>query len=129
MSDEALAYPDAFSSADGGVDEPWPPRRSRAAIVSLVLGVLAIPLALTVYLGALAGVLALGFGVAGMVVTRRGRATGRGMAVAGLVTGLVGLVVAFSLGAYGVKTFRDCQDKIGHRPTGQELRDCVRSGL
>jgi hypothetical protein len=98
-------------------------------VATLVLGVLAIPLALTVYLGLLSGALAVTFGVIGLVATRRGRATGRGMAVAGLLAGLVGLVLAGSLRSYGMQTFRDCQDKIGHRPTTAELRECVRAGL
>src|SRR5439155_4123918 len=125
--DEAPAYSDG-DGADGA-SEPWPPRRSRAALSALVVGVLSIPLALTVYLGMLAGVVALVFGTVGVLATRRGPRTGRGMAVAGVATGLVGLVIAVSLGMYGVKTFRDCQDRLGHRPTSEELRDCIRSGV
>lgn len=109
-------------------DPPWPPRRSPTAVTALVLGVLAIPLGLTIYLGLLAGVLAFGFGIAGLVGTRHGRASGRGMAVAGLVTAMVGLIISITLGAYGMKTFRDCQDEIGHRPNRAELAECLRDG-
>jgi hypothetical protein len=105
----------------------WPPRRSGTAIAALVFGVLAIPLALTIYPGVLAGLVALILGLVGLVTTRHGRATGRGMAVAGLITGLVGLVFAVSLLAYGLKTYRDCEDRIGHRPTADELRECSRT--
>jgi Domain of unknown function (DUF4190) len=113
-------------SADGPVR---PIRRSGVAVAALVFGVLAIPLALTVYLGLLCGLLGLLLGVIGLVRTRQGRAIGRGMAVAGLIAGLVGLVLAASLGLYGLRTYRDCQAKLGHAPSSDELGDCVRGGL
>jgi hypothetical protein len=105
-----------------------PVRRSGVAVAAVVLGVLAIPLALTVYLGALTGLLALLLGLIGLFRTRRGRATGRGMAVAGLIAGLVGLVLAVSLGVYGMRTYRDCETRLGHSPSSDELRDCTRTG-
>jgi hypothetical protein len=114
---------------DEPVEPSGPARRSATAIAALVLGVLSIPLSLTVYLGVLAGLAAVILGAIGLVATRRGRMAGHGMALAGLITGLVGLVIAVSLGAYGLKTFRDCQDRIGHRPTSEELRDCARTGV
>jgi hypothetical protein len=114
---------------DDPAEPAGPPRRSGMAIAALVLGVLSIPLSLTVYLGVLAGLAAVILGTVGLVATRRGRMAGRGMALAGLITGLVGLVIAVSLGAYGLKTFRDCQHRIGHRPSSEELRDCARTGV
>lgn len=104
-----------------------PARRSGIAIAALVLGVLAIPLAFTIYLGVLVGLLAVALGVAGLVSTRGGRRSGRGMAVAGLITGLLGLVFAVSLGLYGLKTYHDCEHQLGHRPNRAELRECVRT--
>jgi hypothetical protein len=92
-----------------------------------VLGVVAIPLVLTPYLGALAGLVAIGCSLAGLVRTRQGRATGRGMAVAGLVSGLVGVLAAAWLYTYGMHMLRDCQDRIGHRPTRAELHECART--
>src|SRR5260370_38152868 len=78
----------------GANPEQRPPlRRSRLALSSLVLGVLSIPLALTVYLGVLTGLIAVGCATAGLVATRRGRAGGRAMAAGGLVAGLVGLII------------------------------------
>ncbi len=103
-----------------------PARRSGLAIAALVLGVLSIPLAFTIYLGLLFGLLAIVLGVAGMVATRGGRAGGRGMATAGLITGLLGLVFAAALGLYGLHTYRDCQNQLGHRPNRDELRECTR---
>jgi hypothetical protein len=104
-----------------------PVRRSAVAVAALVFGVLSIPLALTVYLGALTGVLGVLLGLIGLFRTRGGRVTGRGMAVAGLVAGLVGVVLAVSLGIYGMRTYRDCEARLGHRPSSEELRECVRT--
>jgi hypothetical protein len=128
MGRPGSAGPPTGSHRAGGADGPGRPgRRSRSAVAALVLGVLAIPLVLAPYLGALAGLLAVGCSLAGLVSTRRGRAAGRGMAVAGLVSGLVGMLAAAWLYAYGMRTIQDCQDRIGHRPTRAELRECARS--
>jgi hypothetical protein len=108
--------------------QPAPPaRRSGLAIAALVLGVLSIPLAFTVYPGLLFGLVAIILGVVGLIATRGGRAGGRGMAVAGVVTGLVGLVFAAALAVYGLHTYRDCQNQLGHRPSRDELRQCTRT--
>ena len=64
-----------------------PPQRSTsaAAVASLILGILGcIPF--------VTGLLALAFGLVGLRATRKGRAAGRGMAVAGLILGLISLV-------------------------------------
>jgi hypothetical protein len=124
MHDGLPAYPAGHEPAEPA----RPVRRSAIAIAALVLGVLSIPLAFTIYLGLLVGLLAVGLGVAGLIVTRGGRRSGRGMAMAGLVTGLLGLVFATALGLYGLQTYRDCQDRLGHRPTRDELRECARTG-
>jgi hypothetical protein len=103
-----------------------PPRRSRTAVTALVLGVLAIPLFFTVYIGALVGLLGLVLGLVALGITRGGRVGGRAMAVAGTVCALIGLVMSVALGIYGIKTYRDCQQRLGHKPTIAEVRDCTR---
>jgi hypothetical protein len=118
----------AYPAGPEPVGAAGPARSSGVAIAALVLGVLSIPLAFTIYLGLLVGLLAVVLGVAGLVITRGGRRTGRGMAAAGLVTGLLGLVFAAALGLYGLQTYRDCQDRLGHRPTRDELHECTRAG-
>jgi hypothetical protein len=122
---EFPAYPARPGSAEPR--RAGPARTSGIAITALVFGVLSIPLAFAIYLGLLVGLLAVALGVAGLVVTRGGRLAGRGMAVAGLVTGLLGLVFAAALGLYGLHTYRDCQDRLGHRPTRDELHECART--
>jgi len=112
------------------IDDPIrPARRSGVALAALVLGVLSIPLAVPVYPGVLTGLLGVLLGLIGLFHTRGGRVSGRGMAVGGIVAGLFGLSLAASLWVYGMKTFRDCEARIGHRPSSGELRDCVRDGV
>lgn len=106
----------------------WP-RPSRTATSALVVGILAIPFGLLVYPGLLLGVVAVGLGLAGLVITRGDRAHGRGRAGVGVVAGLVGLTIAASLGWQGLQTIRDCQDRIGHRPDHAEIETCIRDGL
>jgi hypothetical protein len=106
----------------------WP-HPSRVATIALVIGILAIPFGLLVYPGVLLGAVAVLLGTAGLVVTRGGRALGRARAGVGLVAGLVALTIALSLGWQGLRTVRDCEDRIGHRPDHAEIQTCIRDGL
>jgi hypothetical protein len=106
----------------------WP-RQSRTATTALVVGVLAIPFGLLVYPGLALGAVAIGCGLAGLVITRGDRAFGRGRAGAGLVAGLVAVTIAATLGWQGLRTVRDCADRLGHHPDRTELRTCIRTGL
>jgi membrane-bound ClpP family serine protease len=74
---------------------------------ALVLGVVALVLAallLFAPLGGLLGLLAVLFGIVGIVRANRGVADNRGQAVAGLVTGalalLIGIVLTVSIGTF-----------------------------
>ena len=106
----------------------WP-RPSRVATSALVTGILAIPFGLLVYPGLLLGVIAVGLGLAGLVITRGDRAFGRGRAGVGVVAGLVAVTIAASLGWQGLRTIRDCEDRIGHRPDSAEIETCISDGL
>jgi hypothetical protein len=106
----------------------WP-RPSRAATAAAVLGVLALPLALLVYPGAVLGGLAALLGLAGLARTRGGRRLGRARAGVGLLAGAVAVTIALTLGWQGLHTYRACADRVGHRPTHADLETCVRAGL
>ena len=84
---------------------------------ALVLGILAIPGAFTVIGGVLLGILAIIFGVIGRSRAKRGQATNGGSALAGLITGVVGLVLAIAFVAIGVGFFNS--------GSGKKLRDCI----
>jgi hypothetical protein len=110
-------------------ENPTSTRPSRAATAALMIGVLAIPLGLLVYPGLLLGLVAVGCGATGLVATRGGRRPGRGRAGAGLVAGVLALTIAVSLGWQGLRTIRDCEDRVGHRPSQDEIEQCIRDGL
>lgn len=110
-------------------EDPTSTRQSRAATAALVIGVLAIPFGLLVYPGLLLGLVAVGCGVTGLVATRGGRRPGRGRAGAGLVAGVLALTIALSLGWQGLRTIRDCEDRVGHPPSQSEIEQCIRDGL
>lgn len=79
------------------------PKGKGMAIAALVLGILSLltfwTLLLTV-LGILFGVLAIVFGVIAMVQARKGAAGGAGMALAGLILGLVGFIGGIVVGVF-----------------------------
>ncbi len=95
----------------GGVVAP----RNGFGITALVLGILAVVLCWTAIGGIVLGVLAIIFGILGINRANHGIASGRGMPIAGLVTGIVGLVISvllvFVLGSlfsfFGGQQFKD----------------------
>ena len=75
-------------------------KTSVAAVFALVFGVCALVCALTVLLSPAAlvlGVIALILAAAGLAMSRRPHVTGKGVAIGGLVTGLLALIVSGAL--------------------------------
>jgi hypothetical protein len=101
------AYPDQPYPPPGGYGGPPPggyggppygwapvPRRGAGmATAALVLGIIAIVLCFTAFGGILLGLLAVVLGAVALRRARRGEAEGHGRAVAGVVTGGLGLVL------------------------------------
>jgi len=73
-----------------GYPQPLP---AGMAITALVLGIAALVLCWTGVGGILLGLLAVVFGIIAVLRARRGQAGGQGRAIAGLVTGALGLVL------------------------------------
>lgn len=97
------------------------------AVASLVVGIISLPAVLTAIGGVVLGAVALGLGIAALRRSRRSGAPGRGLAVAGIVTGaagllLGGLVLAFVVVALTDSHFMTCVRQAGGR-TGA-LRRC-----
>jgi uncharacterized membrane protein HdeD (DUF308 family) len=119
--------------------EPSPPPRTRkngAGTAALVIGVVALVLAVLVIffpLAALLGIAAAIFGMVGIGRANRGEADNKGHAVAGVVTGLVALVIAAVL-AVRLTTFildhqgdfRSFWSCITSAPTETEQNECGR---
>lgn len=88
-------------SADGGARVA----RNGLGVAALVLGIVSILGIATVFAGVVLGLLAVVFGAMGRSRARRGEATNGGVALAGIVTGAVGLVVSVLIVAAGVGFF------------------------
>ena len=98
-------------------------RRNGMGTAALVLGVVALVLVLLLLfspLGAFLGLLAVLFGILGLIRVNRGEADNRGQAVSGLVTGglalLFGILFTISVGTWfsthvnDFRNFGDCMD-------------------
>jgi Domain of unknown function (DUF4190) len=86
----AYGYPGGYPGSYPGYAPPQP---AGMAITALVLGIAALVLCWTAFGGIVLGLLAVVFGIVALRRARRGQAGGQGRAVAGLVTGALGLVL------------------------------------
>ena len=130
--------PYAALGYEAGYGAPVVAARNGFGTAALVLGILAIPGAFTVVGGVLLGILAIIFGAIGRSRAKRGLATNGGIALAGLITGAVGLVLAVAFVAIGVgllnsgsgQKLRDCIDQAGADRTAQQVcQDQLRDTL
>lgn len=77
------------------------PQSNGFGIAALVLGILSIPAAFLAGVpGIVLGLLALVFGILGLRKVRAGRANNRGMAITGLITGILGLLMGIAVLAF-----------------------------
>lgn len=104
---------------DQGPGTGVPPARPRNGfgVAALVLGLLALVLCWTIIGGVLLGLLALLFGAIGRARAGRGEATNGGMSIAGLVLGVLGLLLGIGLAAFGVSLLNS--------PAGHDYQQCV----
>ena len=90
---------------------------SGLAITALVLGLLALLSSWTIVGGVLLGLGAIVVGLIALTRIKQGRAQGWSMAVVGIVTAVIGLLVAAGLIVLGVSFLSS--------DSGQKLRDCL----
>lgn len=101
--------------------------RNGFGIAALVLGILAV-LSGFLFVGALFGIAAIVFGVLGRGRAKRGEATNGGMALAGIVLGVVGILFAVLAGVgiarlVGTEEFSnltECLEQAGTDPEAQQ---------
>jgi Domain of unknown function (DUF4190) len=102
--------------------------RSGIAVAALVLGIISIPLCLLTWIDTIVAILAIVFGAVGIAKTKHGQARGRGLAVGGLATGVVGLLASIAVLVgfvlFAVNEAQDCRAKLGHEPSQRELSQC-----
>jgi hypothetical protein len=102
----SMPPPPAYDAGAGypGQGGPMAPPRNGFGTAALVLGILAIVLCWSAVGGIVLGVLAIIFATLGIRRAGRGEATNKGMSIAGLVTGIIGLIIgvifAVALGSF-----------------------------
>jgi hypothetical protein len=110
---------------------PFGRARNGLGVAALVLGIVSLPLTMML----VPAVLAVIFGVIGRQRAKRGEATNGGVALAGLVTGTVGLLLGVALWGVGIAAltspdghrWRDCIDQAGSDRSASDA--CTRSFL
>lgn len=103
-------YGQGYPPAYGQPAYPYgygPVRRNGLGTAALVCGVIAIVMCWTVGLGIILGVLGIVFGIIGRQRATRGEATNGGAALAGLVTGAIGLALGIAFIAIWVHYVHD----------------------
>ncbi len=94
------AYGQPAYSAPYGAGYPAP--KNGLGTAALVLGIIAVVLCWTVWVAVVLAILAITFGAVGLGRTRRGEATNRGSAMAGLVLGIVAIALLVLLVIVGI---------------------------
>lgn len=97
--------------------QPYQRRGSGMATAAMVLGIIALVLCWTIFGGIILGLIAVILGAIAYRRARRGEADGQGRALAGLITGGIGILLAGALIAIGVS--------ILNTPSVKNLRTCL----
>ncbi len=109
------AYPNGYAA--GGYAPPAQRLGSGLAVTALVLGIIALVTSWTVIGGVVLGLAALIFGIVALRKVKARTGTGKGMAIAGIVTGVLGAAIAVVIVAVGVS--------ILNSPAGKSLQQCL----
>src|SRR6478752_447589 len=142
------AYPGAYPAPPNGGYLPPPyagygpvptaAPKNGLGIAALIAGILSLPAALTIVGGFLLGVVAVILGIIGYRKARIGEATNGGMAIGGIVLGILGAIVSavvIAVGVWGFNQFggrdlMDCMQRAGNdRVAQQQCEDQFRGNL
>ncbi len=109
-----------YGASSGYGGEPPRQPSNGVGIAALVVGIVALVLSILFFpLGLLLGIVAVVLGIVGLRKAKRGEATNKGMAIAGLVTGALAIVIAGLLAFFvGTFLFKN-QDQLGN------LTECI----
>ena len=108
----------------------WPTSsapRNGLGVAALVLGILGLVLSFVI-VGGVLGLVAVVLGIVGLIRVRRGAANNSGMAIAGIITGVLAILVAVVVGVFiadnadEIEDLGDCLEDAG---TEQERDDCA----
>jgi amino acid transporter len=99
-------YAGGYPGYEHGTYAPAPTApKNGLGIAALVVGILSLPAVLTVFGGFVLGLVAIVLGFIGYRRAKKGAATNGGIAIAGIVIGLLGIVLNAALIAFGVWGF------------------------
>src|SRR5262249_61660783 len=100
-----------------------PRARTGLSVAAMVVGIVSILGALVIpLLGVICAILAMIFGIIGLRQARAGSSNRRGFALTGLITGVIGLVLAIVVAVFAARKYYACQHHIRHRPSREELQ-------
>ncbi len=105
---EPMPPPDSsYNSGSAGSAPSAPPQHPRngLGITALVLGIVAVIVSITVIGGILLGIIAIVLGFLGRSRAKKGQATNGGVALAGIITGALALVLSIVLVVAGAALF------------------------
>ena len=97
----------------GGYPGYQPKPGSGLAIASLVCGILGVLTGIFIFSGLSLGLAGIVLGIVALVKVKNGTASGKGMAIGGIVTGALGMIVAVGvliLGLGGIGMLSDCAE-------------------
>ncbi|CAN5442123.1 hypothetical protein BH09ACT7_BH09ACT7_14170 [soil metagenome] len=112
-------YPPPPPQPYGAYPPPPAAPKNGLGIAALITAIVSLPAALTVFGGVLLGIIAIVLGIVGYLRAKKGEATNGGIAIAGAVLGLLGIILSAAVIAFGVWGFF----KIG----GRDYVDCMQS--
>lgn len=97
----------------GGYPGYQPKPGSGLAIASLVCGILGVLTGIFIFSGLSLGLAGIVLGIVALVKVKNGTASGKGMAIGGIVTGALGMIVAvvvLILGMIGIGMLSECAE-------------------
>ncbi len=125
----SAAGPLGYGPGPGYAGQQQQPRNG-LGVAALVLGIASIPLGVFFFpVGIVLGVLAIIFGAVGMTRAKRGRATNRGVALAGLITGVIGTALGIVFLVLTFNVISDCSDELGDTASSDQFEECVTDEL
>lgn len=115
--------------AGGGYGQPAPQTSNGVGIAALVVGIVSLFVWWIPFLGLVVAVVAVVLGIVGIRKASRGAASNKGMAIAGLVTGALGLVASliitiFFVGIFSSDSFQNILECTQNAQTVEEQRAC-----
>ncbi len=119
-----------YGASSGYGGQPPVQASNGIGIAALVVGILALPLSILFFpLGLILGIVAIVLGIVGIRKAKRGEATNKGMAITGVVTGAVALVIAilvtiFVVGLFSSDEFQNILECTQQAQTVEEQQAC-----